>query len=108
MLSIAPPTLIFESNQYANLPPDADGFAGHGWHVEVPGTRLVRGGNTYELMRPVRPGDVLTVTWTLADASERTTGAGQKMLVLTSRAVYTDATGDVVATNEETLIYVAR
>ena len=31
---------------------------GHRWHIEVPGTRLVRGGNAYEFHRHVRPDDV--------------------------------------------------
>jgi len=105
---VAPPTLIFESNQYADLPRDAHGFAGHGWDIEIPNSRQVRGGNRYELVRPVLATDRLTVTWTLVDAAERLTGSGQAMLVLTARARYTDAAGELVATNEETLIYVAR
>ena len=33
---IAPPTLICETNQYAGLLPDPDGYAGHSWHLDVP------------------------------------------------------------------------
>lgn len=103
---IAPPTLICETNQYAGLPRDPDGFAGHGWQIEVPGTHLVRGGNAYTFHRPVRPDDVITATWRIADITERVNGRGQAMLIVTSTADYTDARGEPLARNEETLIYV--
>ncbi|MFI0353360.1 MaoC family dehydratase N-terminal domain-containing protein [Actinomadura sp. 9N407] len=103
---IAPPTLIFETNQYTGLRRDDDGFAGHSWHLDVPGTRLVRGGNAYEFHRPVRPHDVITATWRISDITERVNGRGQAMLVVTSRADYTDQYGESLAGNEETLIYV--
>jgi acyl dehydratase len=101
---VAPPTLIFESNQYANQPRDADGFAGHGWELPVPGARLVRGGNSYEFGRPVRPADVITVTWRLAGMTERA-GAAGPMLIVTSVATYTDQHGELLGVNTETLIY---
>ena len=39
----------------STCPRDDDGFAGHGWGIEMPGTRLVRGGNAYRFHQPVRP-----------------------------------------------------
>ena len=104
---IAPPTLICETNQYADLPRDGDGFAGHRWDIHLPGTRAVRGGNSYEFHRPVRPGDVVTARWELAGMTERRTRDGRPMLVVTSRAEYTDQNGTLLATNEEQLVYVA-
>jgi acyl dehydratase len=104
---VAPPTLICETNQYAGLPRDADGYAGHSWHLEIPGTRLVRGGNSYAFHRPVRPDDVITATWRIESVTERVAAGGRPMLVIISRAVYTDQHGEPLATNEETLIYVA-
>lgn len=104
---IAPPTLICETNQYADLPRDGDGFAGHRWDIEVPGTRLVRGGNRYEFHRPVRPGDVVTARWVLAGMTERLARDGRPMLVVTSRAEYSDQTGELLATNEEQLVYMS-
>ena len=103
---VAPPTLVCETNQYVDAARDPDGYAGHGWHLDVPGTRLVRGGNAYELHRPVRPDDVLTVVWRLADLRERRTRDGTPMLVVTSVATYTDQRGELLATNTETLLYV--
>ncbi|MEV4676263.1 MULTISPECIES: FAS1-like dehydratase domain-containing protein [Actinomadura] len=103
---VAPPTLIFETNQYTGLRRDDDGFAGHSWHLDVPGTRLVRGGNSYEFHRPVRPDDVVTATWRITGITERVNGRGQAMLIVTSTATYTDQRGEPLAANEETLIYV--
>ena len=102
---IAPPTFVCETNQFIAKPPDADGYAGHSWDIEVPGTRLVRGGNEYELVRPVGPVDRITVSWRIADLTERTAANGRSLLILLSEAVYTDHTGEIVARNRETLIF---
>lgn len=101
--AVAPPTLICETNQLTDLPRDAHGYAGHGWGIEVPGTRLVRGGNAYVFHRPVRPDDVVTTRWRIADVRER--GA---MLVVASVATYADADGAPLAENTETLLHVGR
>ena len=82
----APLTLICETNQYAGLPIDSDGYAGHSWNISIPDTRRVRGGNTYRFERRIRPDDVITATWEIADISEKTTRSGADMLVITSRA----------------------
>ncbi|MFF3501750.1 MaoC family dehydratase N-terminal domain-containing protein [Streptomyces sp. NPDC003247] len=103
---VAPPTLVCETNQYAGLPPDADGYAGHTWGVDVPGTRAVRGGNAYTFHRPVRPDDRITATWTLTSVTERTTGGGLPMLVVRSHCAYTSG-GKLLAENEETMLYIA-
>lgn len=105
---VAPPTLICETNQYTALPPDVDGFAGHSWHLDIPNTRLVRGGNSYVFHRYAHPDDVISATWEITDATERTTASGSRMLIITSTASYTGAGGDPIAENTETLIYVER
>jgi len=103
----APMTLICETNQYADVPLDADGFAGHSWHLDVPGTRQVRGGNSYTFHRRVRPDDVVTATWEIRDLTEKTTRAGQDMLVVGSRATYTNQHGELLAVNDETIVLVS-
>jgi acyl dehydratase len=102
---IAPPTFVCETNQFIAIPPDADGYAGHSWDIDIPGTRLLRGGNEYELLRPVGPDDRITVRWRIADASERTSADGRSLLILLSEAVYADSTGEIVAKNRETLVF---
>lgn len=104
---IAPPTLVCETNQYADLPADAEGYAGHTWGLSIPGTRTVRGGNRYQFHQAVGPDDVLTVTWELVEITEGTTRAGLDMLVLSSRAEYRNQDDELLVTNDETTIFVA-
>ena len=102
---IAPPTLIAETNQYMIGPRNEEGYMGHGWGIEIPDTRLVRGGNEYEFFQPVHPDDVVTATWEIVDATERTTSKGVEMLIVTSRATYTNQSNEKLMTNTETLIW---
>ena len=101
---VAPPTLLAETNQYMPGPRDVDGFMGHSWHIALPDTRLVRGGNAYEFAKPVGPDTVVTATWRIADMVERRTSAGLAMLVVTSEATYTDQLGELLLMNTETLV----
>ncbi len=103
----APPTLICETNQYADLPLPADGYAGHSWEIDIPGTRQVRGGNAYTFHRRVRPDDVVTATWEIHDLAEKSTRAGADMLIVSSRATYTNQDDELLAVNEETIIFVS-
>jgi acyl dehydratase len=104
---IAPPTLLAETNQYMTGRPDADGYLGHSWHLDVPDSRLVRGGNSYAFGRPAHPDDVVTATWRITDMTERTTSSGAEMLIVTSEAEYLGNDGDWLLRNTETLIYTA-
>jgi acyl dehydratase len=105
---IAPPTLLCDSNQYlGGARRDADGFAGHTWGIRPPGTRLVRGGNSYVFLRPAHPDDVVTVSWRLAGLTERTNRAGQEMLIVVSEATVTGADGDAILVNTETVVHIA-
>ncbi|HVL80565.1 MAG TPA: MaoC family dehydratase N-terminal domain-containing protein [Actinomycetota bacterium] len=105
---VAPPTFVCESNQFVELPPDPDGYAGHTWGLPVDHLAAIRGGNAYEFHRHLRPDDLVTTTWRLVDITERTTSAGEAMLVVTSEVTYTDASGEPIARNTETLIYKER
>ncbi len=102
----APPTLICETNQYANLPMEPGGYAGHSWDINLPGTRQVRGGNSYTFYRRVRSEDVLTALWEITGVEEKTTRSGAAMLIVASRATYTDQRDELLAINDETLIFV--
>jgi acyl dehydratase len=102
---IAPPTLICETCQYSNRPPDEDGYIGHEWHLPVPNSRMIRAGNDYAFMRPVLPEDRISVSWKLEDIVERNSSRGGTQLFVNTLATYRDAKGEIVATNRETLVY---
>jgi hypothetical protein len=103
----APPTLICETCQLTGLSvPDHLGYLGHSWLLPLPvPCVMVRGGNDYRFLRPVRPGETITITWKLTDMEERKDSAGTPMLVVTATASYSSSSGDTLATNTETLIY---
>jgi acyl dehydratase len=84
---------------------NAEGYMGHGWGIELPNTRLVRGGNSYTFTQAIHPDDIVTATWEIVDATERTTSKGTDMLIVTSSATYTNQRGEVLATNTESLIW---
>jgi hypothetical protein len=101
-----PLTLVCETNQYAGLPLDAEGYAGHTWGLDLPGTRQVRGGNRYTFHRRIRPEDVIVATWSIDDVEGKVTGSGSEMVVITSTARYATDAGEPLAENAETIIFV--
>lgn len=102
---VAPPTLICESCQYAHQRPDADGYIGHDWHLPLPHCRMIRAANDYQFMRPVLASDVISVTWTLESLTEKPSSRGGSQLFVQSVARYTDARGELVAVNRETMVF---
>ena len=104
---VAPPTLVCETNQYADLPMDEEGYAGHTWRIRIPDTRTVRGGNSYVFHRPVHPDDRVTATWEIVDARVKTGRDGAELLVITSRATYANQAGERLVENTETIIFVS-
>lgn len=102
---VAPPTLVVETNAYADRDPDPMGSIGHRWDLHVPGTREIRGGHTYRFGRPARPDDVLHVRWRLEDMVERTSRRGDTLLIVTATQTVTAADGAHLATNTETTIF---
>lgn len=104
---IAPPTLVCETNQYADLPMDPEGYAGHTWRIDIPGTRTVRGGNSYVFHRPIHPDDEVTAVWEILEATVKRRRDGTEMLVVVSRARYTDQHGEPLTDNTETIVFVS-
>ena len=103
--TIAPPTLVVDTNQYMEGRRDDHGYGGHTWKLPIEGCRVIRGGHRYEFGRPVVAGDVLTARWRLTDIQEKRSRAGKSMLIVTSVVEISDERGEVLARNTETLIY---
>ena len=102
---IAQPTLVCETCQYAHGAPDAEGYIGHEWHLDVPGCRMIRAGNDYTFMRPVLASDRISVTWKLESMVEKPASRGGTQLFVQSVATYRDQAGEPVAINRETLVF---
>lgn len=103
---IAPLTLICETNQYANLPMNHDGYAGHFWDIEIANTRLLRGGNKYCFYKYLHATDILHVNWKIDEIKERVNLKGLAMVTMLSTATYRNQHKELLATNTETLIWV--
>jgi acyl dehydratase len=101
--TIAPPTLVCETNQIYERPMQGGGFVGHSWPLPIDGDRVIRGGNEYEFFQPVRPDDRVSVTWKIVDIYERETREGSLVFVI-SEARYTNQRGELLAVNRETNI----
>ena len=91
--SIAPPTFVVETCQYAHRRPDEHGYIGHAWHLPVSGCRMIRAGNDSEFIRPVLPSDRVSVTWMLENIVERGSSRGGTQLFVSSVARYYDDAG---------------
>lgn len=102
---VAPPTLICETCQYADLAPNTDGYAGHEWDLPVSGCRMIRAGNDYEFHRSVLPTDRVSATWRIESIEERSFSRGGTQLFVESIARYVNQDGEHLATNRETIVY---
>ncbi len=98
---IAPPTLIFDSCQYAQRPPEARGYFGHSWDLPVRDCVSIRVGNEYEIYRPILPDDWISVTWKLDDIVERSSSRGGTQLFVSSTVRFFAQGQELVAINRE-------
>lgn len=103
---IAPLTLICDTNQYANLPMNQDGYAGHFWGIEIPNTKILRGGNSYKFYQYLHATDILTVIWKINEITERVNSKGIPMATMLSSASYYNQKKELLATNTESIIWI--
>ena len=101
---MAPPTLLADSWAYFDGDMDERGeLLGRGELRELSG---LRAGNEYEFFQPVHPDDVITATWTVKDAVERTGRAG-RTIFQEFEARFTNQRGELLAINRETMFHPA-
>ena len=72
----------------------------------VPGVsgRTMAGGHKYEVVAPVRVGDVLTVTERLTDITEKN-GSSGPLVFVTTEAEYHNQAGELVGRYRQTVIF---
>lgn len=85
-LDEAPPTFLVALAPASYHAPEAEEY-GKGW---------LNGGNRFELIEPVRAGDVITATSTIADAYEKS-GSGGSLLFIVFETSYVNQSGAIVA-----------
>ena len=72
--------------------------------IDCPLKRVLNGGNEIEFYQPIRPGDRISVSYILTDATERTGKKGNKMVLLNYEVYYKNQFGDLVAKGTNTII----
>jgi len=85
---IAPPTFISSFRMT-----EADEWM---MKLDIPLKRAVNAGVDLEFFKPIKPGDVITVTAKVTEISERE-GKSGKMVVSATQRTYTNQKGEVVA-----------
>lgn len=102
---IAPPTMIFEMN--FNEKGDVSEEDGSYPEIKLGLHRVevIRGGNEYEILQPVRAGDRITVTRKVVDAYEKE-GKRGKLVFVVLEMKYFNQDKVHVGTNREMLILV--
>ena len=99
---IAPPTFVCETMQY--MVGALDEAGGPAARVQLPLGLEIRGSNDYHFHQALRPDDLLTVRWRVADIRERDGSTG-KLLIVTSEISYWNQHGALLATNTETNLF---
>ncbi len=64
----------------------------------------LNGGNEYEFLEPIRPGDVLTARPRLVSLEEKPRDDGGVMLIINLEAEFSNQAGDTVVTARQTLL----
>ena len=99
---MAPPTLIPDSWAYFDGDMDERGeLLGRAELRELSG---LRAGNEYEFFQPAHPDDVITATWKVGEAVERTGRAG-RTIFQEFEARFTNQRGELLAISRETMFH---
>ena len=102
---VAPPTFIFETNQYMNKTIDEQGYIGHSWDIPLDVEySIVRGGNEYKIYHPLLPVTKLEVKWKIVNIIEKQ-GKDSAFLIVSSNIQYFNQDKVLLAENIEDMIY---
>lgn len=99
---VAPPTFICETNQCLSGVVDEE----HGSLIAagIPTDGIIRMGNDYRFFQLVRPSDVVTARWRVAECFEREGKSGRMAFLIMDKA-FRNQRGELLATNRETYAY---
>ena len=88
---IAPPTFVFEWNHHEALT-----------DVNLPGP-LIRAGNEYEFIQPLRPSDIITSKSKISDVYEKQ-GRSGTMIFIICESTYTNQRGELLGIQRSSFI----
>lgn len=100
---VAPPTFIFDVSHdiFAEVGDDGRDLS----RVAIPGMSAVRGGNEYQFLEPVRPGDVVNRRRKITEVYEKEGKKAGRILFVTYEITYTNQNGSVLGMCRETMMF---
>lgn len=99
---IAPPTFIFD------LIPASTKMGDDGrdlTRISLPGYKLLRGGNEYEFLKPVRPGDSVSRKMKITDVYNKESKKVGTIIFIVYDITYKNQKEELVGINHETLMF---
>ena len=101
---IAPPTMLCDTMYYHDGRVDEEGGTLN--RVSLGSGREVRAWNNYHFVQPLRPADIITASWSVENVYEKAGRSGRLVFVV-SNVEYSNQHNDLLATNEEGMVYQA-
>ena len=103
---IAPPTLVCETNQIFQNPPDEQRlYRPQSGRCRCPAAASFAAAMNTNSTSRCGPTIVITVTWRIVDIYERETSRAGVVIFVVSEARYTNQRGELLAVNRETNIH---
>jgi len=101
---VAPPTFFFEWNHHRHWLPGLSSKQRQSIFADLQREpRLLRAGNEFEIIRPVRPGDIIKSKSRLTNVYEKEGKSGQLIFVV-CQTDYFNQRGEALATNKDVLV----
>lgn len=99
---IAPPTFIFDMvPTFAEAGEDGRDLT----RIALPGFKIARGGNEYQIFQPARLGDVINRKRKIIDIYERESKKVGNIIFIVYDTTYTNQKGQLLGINRETLMF---
>lgn len=98
---VAPPLFVFEWDHHEAVTVDEKGL----YISDMPlPNLLVRGGNDYEFIQPLRPGDIITTRSKVADVYEKPSRSGGNLIFVILKSTYTNQRNEVLGIQQTSFI----
>lgn len=102
---VAPPTFVFDVTNNVFAPVGEDGRDTR--RIQRPaGYRGLRGGNEYEFIKPVRPGDIISRKRKIIDVYQKSGKKSGSIVFVISETSYFNQRKELLGKNRETSMYV--
>jgi acyl dehydratase len=102
---IAPPTFIFDVNMGHLSPHEVDENGRDEQRIAIPGLTALRGGNEYQFMEPVRPGDTISRKRKILAVYEKKGKRVGTILFVIYETIYLNQQNRILGISRETMMF---